>query len=223
LLGEEERALWRQVASSVEPLGRAKRVPDAETPDVTPAGENGRRHDAPAAETKLSGGTAEPPARNRSGKPGGTILRPTPPAGAVRAKPASPTPAASVIDKRKARRIARGVIEIEARLDLHGLTQREAHDRLAGFLAQSFAAGLRMVLVITGKGARARSELLRLEDAMDRGEQGVLRRNVPRWLAEPRLSAFVAGWGPASQRHGGDGALYVQLRRRVTGRAGAGN
>ncbi len=109
------------------------------------------------------------------------------------------------------RRLAKGHDRIEARLDLHGLTQAEAHAALVGFIHRCHAAGHRMVLVITGKGgpndAPAQAEL-----HLAPRPRGVLRRNLPRWLAEPGLSALVLNYAPAHTRHGGEGALYVTLR-----------
>jgi len=104
------------------------------------------------------------------------------------------------LDRRSAERLRRGEMEIAARLDLHGMTQEEAHRALIRFLEGSYEAGRRAVLVITGKGR---------PDA-----EGVLRRAVPRWLAEPRCRAVVLASSPARPRHGGEGALYVLLRRK---------
>ena len=88
---------------------------------------------------------------------------------------------------------------IDARLDLHGLTQVEAHARLIAFLKEAQARGNRCVLVITGRALRS---------------GGTLRTATPRWLDEPPLRAMVLTYAPASLQHGGDGALYVLLRRR---------
>ena len=96
-------------------------------------------------------------------------------------------------------RVARGRKAIDARLDLHGLTQSEAHSALLRFLRHASARDARLVLVITGKG---------------RGpEPGVLRRQVPQWLALPEFRALVIGYEDAHLAHGGEGALYVQIRR----------
>ncbi len=132
-------------------------------------------------------------------------------------------------DRRSTRRIARGKIEIDARIDLHGLYQREAHGALRRFLFNAHAKGHRIVLVITGKGAmvRARQHLSSEYDVdhndhafeQDFGfieEPGVLRRNVPLWLNEEDLCAIVAAYTPAHARHGGNGALYIHLRKRKT-------
>jgi DNA-nicking Smr family endonuclease len=116
------------------------------------------------------------------------------------------------VQRRQARRIASGAIEIEARLDLHGATQSVAHARLVAFLQGSAQRGLKTVLVITGKGAsreRASSALA----GREREEIGVLRRSVPRWLAEAPLRALVISYQTAAPRHGGDGAFYILLRR----------
>jgi DNA-nicking Smr family endonuclease len=103
------------------------------------------------------------------------------------------------IDRRQALRLKRGQMSIEARLDLHGMNQAEAHRALAAFVARCYAAGKRTLLVVTGKGTREGS--------------GVLRAAVPRWLAEPALRGRVLATAPATPRDGGDGALYVLLRR----------
>jgi DNA-nicking Smr family endonuclease len=131
-------------------------------------------------------------------------------------KPGAPAAAATSIpgvERRKARRIASGTIEIEARLDLHGLTQSDAHARLIGFLKSASARGLRTVLVITGKGG-GRQPSARDAAWWESEEVGILRRSVPRWLAEPPLRGLVIGSQLAAPHHGGEGALYILLRRR---------
>ncbi len=132
---------------------------------------------------------------------------------AAPAKPTVPPLADLERERRKMRRIGTGRIDIEARIDLHGMRQAEAHAALRRFLTRAHADGRRWVLVITGKGA----PLDREREADDVGygsiERGVLRRNVPRWLAEPELRAIVVGYATAAIRHGGEGALYVQLRK----------
>ena len=102
--------------------------------------------------------------------------------------------------------LRRGRQGIEAVIDLHGLRQSEAHQVLRGFLHRSQAAGLKVVLVITGKGAAA------ADDALF-AERGVLRRMVPHWLRLPDLRPLVVGFEEAAAHHGGSGALYVRLRR----------
>src|SRR4051794_29416754 len=109
------------------------------------------------------------------------------------------------IDKRQAERFRRGKTPIEGRIDLHGRTQAQAHDDLHDFVARAHAAGKRMVLVITGKGMTA-------------AKPGVLRENVPRWLNEPTLRRHVLAFDYAEPQHGGEGALYVLLKRKQEGR-----
>lgn len=105
------------------------------------------------------------------------------------------------IDKRQAERFRRGKTPIEGKIDLHGRTQQEAHDDLHHFLARAHAAGKRMVLVITGKG-------------MTGSKSGVLKENVPRWLNEPALRRHILAFDHAEPQHGGEGALYVLLKRK---------
>jgi DNA-nicking Smr family endonuclease len=105
------------------------------------------------------------------------------------------------VDKRTAQRLGRGQLAIEARLDLHGLTQDEAHAKLAGFIRRSVGAGKRCVLIITGKGFKPT------------GETGVLRQAVPRWLNEPGMRRDIVALRHAQLKDGGEGALYVLLRR----------
>jgi DNA-nicking Smr family endonuclease len=117
------------------------------------------------------------------------------------------------LDRRSVRRIASGQVEIDASIDLHGMRQSEAHAALRRFLSSCHADGCRTVLVITGKGGSLGKSQASAA-AFERSERGVLRSNVPRWLAEPDLSAIVIGFTSAHARHGGDGALYVTLRRK---------
>ena len=133
-------------------------------------------------------------------------------------RPAAPKPAAaplarplaqqpmppplSPLGRRMRSRVARGKEDIDGRLDLHGLTQSEAHAALLRFLRQAGGRGARLVLVITGKGARG-----------GEGERGVLRRQVPHWLRLPEFRALVIGFEQAHVAHGGEGALYVRVRR----------
>ena len=105
------------------------------------------------------------------------------------------------MDRRQAERFRRGKTPIEGKIDLHGRTQQEAHDDLHHFLARAHASGKRMVLVITGKGITG-------------SKSGVLKENVPRWLNEPTLRRHVLAFDYAEPQHGGEGALYVLLKRK---------
>ncbi|MDH5749586.1 MAG: Smr/MutS family protein, partial [Rhodospirillales bacterium] len=106
------------------------------------------------------------------------------------------------LDKRTAQRLRRGRFEPEARLDLHGMTQDQAHRALANFLARAQDKGQRQVLIITGKGLQRD------------GTIGILRAAVPRWLNEAPNRERVLGYTPAQPRDGGEGALYLRLRKR---------
>ncbi len=115
------------------------------------------------------------------------------------------------IDPHDAKAIRRGRIAVEARVDLHGMTQTNAHAALVRFLRRSAAAGLRCVLVITGKGNAGRRD--EDESPFAGFGAGVLRLSLPRWLEAPELAPLVIASAPAAPRHGGTGARYVLLRR----------
>jgi DNA-nicking Smr family endonuclease len=139
------------------------------------------------------------------------VVDEAPPPAVASSKPrrqAAPPPLAP-LERRLKRDLARGRAVVDGVLDLHGLTQAEAHHALRGFLVQAQMQGFRLVIVITGKGARAERD-----DADWFHETGVLRRLVPHWLREPDLRSTVLGFEEAGPGHGGAGALYVRLRRR---------
>ena len=129
----------------------------------------------------------------------------TEPPAARSAKPSAPPLAP--IERRLKRELARGRAAIDAALDLHGLTQAEAHHALRGFLRHSQARGARLVIIVTGKGGPLD------EVGQWPNERGVLRRLTPQWLREPDLRWVVLGFEEAGRAHGGSGALYVRLRR----------
>jgi DNA-nicking Smr family endonuclease len=116
-------------------------------------------------------------------------------------------PPLAPLERRTRRRLARGTDAPDRRIDLHGHTQREAHDALVHFLHAAQAGGAKIVLVVTGKGART-------ADPDPYAERGVLRRLVPQWLHHPELRGIVLGFETAAIGHGGEGALYVTLRRK---------
>lgn len=99
------------------------------------------------------------------------------------------------------RKIAKGRLALEARIDLHGMIQSEAHGFLLGFLIRAHERGLRHVLVITGKGTSL-------------GSDGALKRAVPLWFSLPEFRPLISSYEPAARNHGGDGALYVRLARQ---------
>jgi DNA-nicking Smr family endonuclease len=147
------------------------------------------------------------PAPRVAGKP---QPQPQPDAVATIPAPAQPRagpPALNPIDRRTVTRLGRGSVTIDARIDLHGMTQATAHGRLLRFLREAQEHGARIVLVVTGKGRSGADD-----EPVGRG-RGVLRRLAPLWLASPELRPFVVGFGESSPAHGGSGALYVRIRR----------
>ena len=137
---------------------------------------------------------APPPAPEAPGAGAGV------PEAAAAAPPPRETPPAGGLDRRTAQRLRRGLIPIDARLDLHGMTQAEAHRRVTEAVASARRCGRRCLLVITGKGEIG-------------GETGVLRQMLPRWLAEPPNAESVLRWEPARAADGGAGAWYVLIRK----------
>ena len=178
-LSAEERALWRNVTRAIKPM----RPEMAHT--IAPA---------PLAE-KAPVPAPVPP-----------LALPQKPKARPAARPAPPPLAP--LGRRMRGRVARGNEPIDGRLDLHGLTQDQAFDTLLGFLRAAQTRHAKLVLVITGKGARSRSS------DFSGDARGVLRTLVPRWLAMPDFRPLVVAFETAHSGHGGEGALYVRLRRR---------
>ncbi len=116
----------------------------------------------------------------------------------------------SEVDRRTEERLRRGEMELEGRIDLHGLTQDRAHRALEEFMRDGYAQGRRCVLVITGKGQVGTGNN---EDGWYEPRSGVLRDRVPEWLRQDSMAPLVLRVYPAQQRHGGEGAFYVLLRR----------
>ncbi|MDH2382933.1 Smr/MutS family protein [Bradyrhizobium sp. CER78] len=175
-LSEEERALWESVAKQVKPLRKRPAAPKAHTNAADPA-----THHAAAKPIPV--------------KPVTSVK--TPPAPRPQVPPLAP------IGRRDRAKLSRGRQEIDARLDLHGMTQMRAHRVLFAFLQRAHSDGLTFVLVITGKGKVG---------GLD-SERGVLRRQVPEWLSLPEFRSLVVGFEEAHIGHGGEGALYVRVRR----------
>jgi DNA-nicking Smr family endonuclease len=173
VLSYEERVLWTTVTKAIEPL----------------------RAGAPIVSDEIVDEPAKP--ARAAARPAKTIQETKPMPPPVQIKLAAPplTP----LSRRMKRSVARGKEAIGGKLDLHGMTQSEAHAALFRFLRNAHARDARLVLVITGKGRG--------------GEMGVLRRQVPQWLGLPEFRAFVIGFEDAALAHGGEGALYVRVRR----------
>jgi DNA-nicking Smr family endonuclease len=176
---EDESALWRAAMQDVRPL-RKKGIERPRPPAVEPAA---------GAKAKSKPGPAS---------------RPVPRAMPQPAAPPRPHPElehgkSAGLDRRSAERLRRGKLPIDGRLDLHGMTQAAAVERLAEFIAGAQSAGKRCVLVITGKGLAG---------------GGILREQVPHWLNQPPNRGRVLAFDYAQAQHGGMGALYVLLKRR---------
>lgn len=199
LLTDEDLALWRHTAGSLDPLRLKKsRVIIGTGAELRLSASPAEQKNDVRIDTRFHSSEIRPK----------SSAKPTPAPAPAKLK----TPPLADFDQRAARRIRSGRIEIEARLDLHGFRQNEAHDALRSFLLSAHARGLRWVLVITGKGGLMRQE--REQSHWHEAERGVLKRNVPRWLAEPELRAVVVSYTSAALSHGGEGALYIQLRAR---------
>ncbi|MFV0367680.1 MAG: Smr/MutS family protein [Hyphomicrobiaceae bacterium] len=211
-LSEDDRALWDHVARSVTKPGSANKARIPKAPERGPP-HNDHQPIAQLEEQLRSEASTIPPLAAPY-KPNHRSQQTRPPPLAHPTGHKSP-PLAD-FDRKAVRRIRSGRIEIEARIDLHGMRQDEAHSSLRAFLRSSQARGLRWVLVITGKGSRDTTQ----EDydlsmpIHHRSDRGVLRRSVPRWLAEPELRSLVVSYTTSALHHGGEGALYIQLRMK---------
>ncbi len=133
----------------------------------------------------------------------------------------SPKPEAR-IDRKTRRQIITGRMDVDRSIDLHGMTQDQAFAKLRATVEGSIRRGDKVLLVVTGKGGRRFAQTGAVPAAYrtrDEFEQfgGVLRRMVPLWLNGPELKPFIQSFGAAAQEHGGEGALYVMLRRRLPG------
>jgi DNA-nicking Smr family endonuclease len=171
-LSDEDRIVWAKVARTAKPLKGKAAIPEESPANVD------------AMETLLS-----------------TPLEP-----AITPRPERPAQSEKTalrhFDQQTRDKLTKGRLTIDARVDLHGMTQAEAHGLLLSFLHRAHASGLRYVLIITGKGASF-------------GSEGALKRAVPAWLSTPLFRTLVSGHDHAARQHGGAGALYVRLRRRV--------
>lgn len=176
-LSEDERALWETVTRAIAPLRRRKAA-------------------------KIKAAVEAEDVATPSAKPARITAKPAPPAAPVQ----RPGPPPLVpLGRRMRQKLGRGTEPIDARIDLHGMTQADAHAALAHFLRRAQHDGARVVLVITGKGARSGGEAY--------SERGVLKRQVPLWLESAELRPLVVGFESAGIGHGGAGALYVRVRR----------
>lgn len=178
---EDDHALWQAVTKTVKPLKKRPPLPPTLSPEAV--------QEANAKPTPLKR----------------VVVRPS-------ALPSPPVPPAALpqlehgsqpgLDKATAKRLRRGQVQIEGRIDLHGMVQDEARPALERFIENAWYEGKREVLVITGKGTRAD------------GSIGVLRQAVPRWLNEAPNRLRITAFTHAAAKDGGEGALYVRIKRR---------
>ena len=172
-LNAEDRILWGKVARSTRPMpGRLEDLLEFEDEFAEPVVAPGLQ--LPALNPSGQAAPTEP-----QKKPGG-VHHP--------------------LEKPVKRKLSRGHLALEARIDLHGMIQSEAHGILLDFLIRAHERGMRHVLVITGKGSSL-------------GSDGALKRAVPLWFSKTEFRYLISSYEPAARQHGGDGALYVRLSR----------
>lgn len=180
-LGREDRILWGKVVKSVRPIQGRHFSDEDEFADLVD-GEN---------------------------PIGGQVTAPSLPAAPV-ATPGGKKQSTGIhypLEKPVVKKLSRGRLALEARIDLHGMIQSEAHAVLRDFLMRAHERGMRHVLVITGKGNSW-------------GSDGALRRAVPMWFARPDFRYLISSWEDAARNHGGEGALYVRLARHAGEKSG---
>jgi DNA-nicking Smr family endonuclease len=175
-LSDDDRILWGKVARTTRALpGRMEEI-DAFEIDFLAAAEE----DIQSTADKTKVGTAVMPETPKSPKTASGQHQP--------------------LERPVKRKLAKGRLQLEARIDLHGLFQGEAHALLHGFILRAHERGLRHVLVITGKGSSM-------------GSEGALKRAVPMWFSKPEFRHLISSYETSAQTHGGEGALYVRLSR----------
>lgn len=191
-LKPEERELWTRFARGIKPLD-AERLKRLEREDIEPPKPSAPP--IPQVEPLKSGALQRDLMREMA------------------QRPARRTP----VDRTPEKKVRRGQVEVEARLDLHGMTTASARHALLGFLHRCRDKGFRTVLVITGKGAGARAlddRRFQPWDPEERALPGILRRSFTQWMRDPDFAQLASGFAEASRKHGGSGAFYVMLRQR---------
>jgi DNA-nicking Smr family endonuclease len=180
---ENDAALWARIAQTATPLKKKNRV--AKVAALPKPAQPPKARAAKAQAKPVPTPASEPPSRP------------------------SHAPGAGGLDRQTARKLEKGALAVEARLDLHGMRQRDAHVALRKFLKWAQGNDYRHVLVITGKGS------LRDEGRSfyEEGARGVLRQAVPLWLSHGDLAPLIVSFAEAPRRLGGEGALYVRLRK----------
>lgn len=213
----EDDALWESVTRSVQPIARRGLLPDSAKHGELSGDGKGAKGSGTAAPATQKQPLREPIDLSEfsiGGRRGDAVSNPAagrPPVLTSRQSPAHHPPAGLShgdtpgVDRRTSEKFRRGLMPIEATLDLHGHTQATGHQALVSFIRAHQAAGRRCVLVITGKGLK--------ED----WSVGVLRAALPEWLNAPELRKLVLAFTYAQPHHGGSGAVYLLLRRNRQG------
>ena len=202
-LSDAERALWAQVAATVSPRRRASKAERQAADGLAALAANDAAQENPAKAVLAKAlVTKDMPDVSPSGMAAKKASSPAPP-------PLAP------IERRLRQQLSRGRRSVDAKIDLHGMRQEEAHDALLRFVARAQAMGAGLLLVVTGKGGlKGRQDLSRQDRFFfTERDRGVLHRMVPLWLSEPAMRRYVIGFEPASPVHGGNGALYVRVRQ----------
>ena len=174
-LTADDRILWGKVARSTRPMpGRMRDIEEFEASLLEAADDKAAEKQAPAP-AAIGTITQDKPSKLASSRH-------------------------HPLEKPVKKKLAKGRLELEARIDLHGLFQSEAHSMLLSFIIRAHERGLRHVLVITGKGSSM-------------GSDGALKRAVPLWFSKPEFRHLISSYETSAQKHGGEGALYVRLSR----------
>lgn len=183
----DDLAVWQYVTRNIRPLQKKTAA---------------ARHKKPVAETKTAPVAKQTAARQPATKISiGSLAATRTPAPAAKTSPVKPSPVRPStlgFDRSTETKLRKGRLEIEGRIDLHGMTQGEAHAALGRFIRAAVQAERRTLLVITGKG---------------RLGGGVLRRSLPLWLEDSAYGRDVLAITPAAPKDGGDGAFYIRLRK----------
>jgi DNA-nicking Smr family endonuclease len=192
-LSEEDKALWKKVSETADPLHpeKPKIIPPAERPLPMPKPVEVK---AAHIEPFELGTKAKPKSKPNDLMPSISDR--------VSAQPVQ-------MDKKAYGRMTKGKLTPEARIDLHGMTLDQAHPALVGFVMRSYSEGKRLILVITGKGKSKQ------DDGPIPVRRGVLKHQVPQWLQMAPLRPVVLQVREAHLKHGGSGAYYVYLRRKA--------
>lgn len=187
MLTAEEARLWSTVVRKIKPIAESP----VDSGTLVVAGQK------PAVQSTGKKKPVKPLSPEKSAPP---LLKP-----ASVAKKAPQVPFAP-LERQLRRGLSRGSSSVDATIDLHGMRQAEAHERLRCFILKAQRDGLKVVLVVTGKG-----NLTDHDPSFD--QRGVLRRNLPLWLRMPDLRPAIIGFEEASRQHGGSGAFYVRIRK----------